>query len=1182
MKRDCVKLILRFCVPALAAVAFCVGAGSDGVKAGQNEKDKATAGVAATPAPQTPQSMSRIRPRPSDDSRRRADVVWQPAATGERRVLDFPGHRVTIDPIIPIYPNPTTSQTELTVAVHPLNPDVLIVGSNSASEDLLVGSQGWYYSSDAGQNWTGSDTLPLHTDLSRFMTDPAVSIDLDGNLFFNSIIFGGGADLLILRSTDQGVHWAQSAVPNISSGEDKNHLTIDVNRLSPFVHNVYTAYTDFGLQTPAIMFSRSTNRGMTFSPPYPVSEGLGAAFSQGVNLEVGPSGELYAAWSGYQEFPPDSTMLGFTRSMDGGLSFESPRLLRWVLDLRGFLTKGSNRIRLNSYPVVSADRSPGPRHGWIYIVYAEKSTRGPDVFLLRSEDGGMTWSDPLRVNQDSTTHDQWLPWLSVDPVTGGIFVIYYDSRRFQNNDSAEVYVSSSWDGGESFVDVRVSAEPFLPVPIPGLAEGYIGDYLGISALGGIVWPVWNDDHTGIHQAYTSRMEVVNVGAAPALKVSPDTLDFGEVFAGYPETRIATLRNSGFPDTLQIDSIQSSHLEFQAALAPVRLGGGVTTSMSVLFDPSSATSHAAVLSIFTSDSSQPRFDYVMRGLGVDPPGLEYAPDSLVFDLSHGELDTMFLRVENRGAGPLTFQAKVDLLIGVSTGNQTDSLWSLVLEDIAGDGQVVDVVSLRARVIKDSVKLQIEFSGPIDINNFGGFVSFDVDRDSSTGVSPSFGTDGQDIGAEFELSFFDLPAGVASLLDAASQAELDRLPAALSGAFIEITIPLQAIASDDGIIDVTSVFGTQTAPTDWMPAAGHGTIPGVQWVRIEPAEGGVPSQDTGNVSVTVDATILTGGRYRALILLESNDPARSEVAIPVVLNVTGIPRIEFAADTIFLPEVYVGFATQAELLIRNPGTDLLAVSSIVAQDAWIDFSFQPFVLDAGRDTMLIIEVTPVTAGVLHTELYVTSNDPVRPQATLFVNAASRLAPGLAIVPDSLSFRIRLGDSAAQLITLRNFGPGMLEWNIVAADTGTAVRQSRWGMPDLDATIAVGASAHLLTAVPPDGTLGAGDSARVTIGLHAGGLEDGRYVLSLVVVSNDPRAFFRTVPVELEVVGLRPGDPNGDFQVDSRDLIYLVNFIFREGPGPVPGTGDPNCDSAVTILDIFLLIEHVFQGGPEPVCL
>ena len=49
----------------------------------------------------------------------------------------------------------------------------------------------------------------------------------------------------------------------------------------------------------------------------------------------------------------------------------------------------------------------------------------------------------------------------------------------------DVYVSASRDGGESFVDTRVSEKPFTPNP-----NLFFGDYLNIDAVNGEIRPIW--------------------------------------------------------------------------------------------------------------------------------------------------------------------------------------------------------------------------------------------------------------------------------------------------------------------------------------------------------------------------------------------------------------------------------------------------------------------------------------------------------------------------------------------------------------------------------------------------------------------------------------------------------------------------------------------------------------------
>lgn len=63
---------------------------------------------------------------------------------------------------------------------------------------------------------------------------------------------------------------------------------------------------------------------------------------------------------------------------------------------------------------------------------------------------------------------------------------------------------------------------------------------------------------------------------------------------------------------------------------------------------------------------------------------------------------------------------------------------------------------------------------------------------------------------------------------------------------------------------------------------------------------------------------------------------------------------------------------------------------------------------------------------------------------------------------------------------------------------------------------------------------------------------------------------------------GDANYDEQVNLGDAVYLVSFIFRFGPPPVPmGAGNANCDQSLNVGDAVYLINYVFKDGPEPCC-
>ncbi len=412
-----------------------------------------------------------------------------------------------------IHPTTTTTQSEMSIAVHPLNPNILFAGSNAAgSPTVTYISQGWYVSTNGGESWVGSDRLPPHLNhpggLSNYMSDPAVGIDRNGVLHFNALLYDGIWKLVVTRSTNTGDSWTNFAFITSTSANDpdKNHLAID-NTSGTYSGYVYSAYSEFVTSPFRIRFSRSTNAGQSWSTPAVIS--TGTYLDQGVNLQIGTNGEIYAAWSNYTSYPTQSN-ISFNKSTNGGANWVGvSNAVTNVADLRGYLVKGGYSIRVSSFPSMVVDHSNTARRGWLYLVYPERVTSaGPDIKLIRSTNAGASWSSPVRVNQDNTTRDQWYPWCTVDPSTGVLYIVYYDSRNFTNNDSAQVYVTYSLDGGESFQgEILASDAAFLPRRIPGLASGYMGDYIGIVAANGWSYACWNDNRIGTHQAYVGKIGV---------------------------------------------------------------------------------------------------------------------------------------------------------------------------------------------------------------------------------------------------------------------------------------------------------------------------------------------------------------------------------------------------------------------------------------------------------------------------------------------------------------------------------------------------------------------------------------------------------------------------------------------------------------------------------------------------
>lgn len=63
---------------------------------------------------------------------------------------------------------------------------------------------------------------------------------------------------------------------------------------------------------------------------------------------------------------------------------------------------------------------------------------------------------------------------------------------------------------------------------------------------------------------------------------------------------------------------------------------------------------------------------------------------------------------------------------------------------------------------------------------------------------------------------------------------------------------------------------------------------------------------------------------------------------------------------------------------------------------------------------------------------------------------------------------------------------------------------------------------------------------------------------------------------------GDANGDSLINNADVIFLINYLFLDGPAPYPlEAGDADCNGTVDVGDVIYLINYLFIGGPVPGC-
>lgn len=430
-------------------------------------------------------------------------------------------------PDVPVTQENST-QSENSIFIDPNDPDYVLQSNNSTQNPVgsLYGAN-YFFSTDFGVTWGGS----IQGAGGNNSGDPTTAISLSGRHYVGYISSGYGQGV---SYSDDGVNWTPVLADPGSGSDilDKNHLWIDNSPTSPYEGNVYVAWTDFGGPNDSrIELVYTNDGGLSYSNAVNISAAVNAgSHDQGVNIQTGPDGQVYAVWAIYDSWPTDETALGFAKSLDGGATWLPAT--RIISNIRGIRNSGTGKnMRVNSFPSMTVDISGD---GTIYVVWTNIGVPGTnvgpdtDIYMIKSSDEGETWSEPIRVNQSPAGqgHVHYFPWITCDPETGALSVIFYDDRNVGGN-KCEVFCANSFDGGETWEDFRVSDVDFTPAPIPGLAGGYMGDYLGIAARGGRVYPVWTDNRTGVTMTYVSPYET-NSLPRPVDLTATVTFETGQV------------------------------------------------------------------------------------------------------------------------------------------------------------------------------------------------------------------------------------------------------------------------------------------------------------------------------------------------------------------------------------------------------------------------------------------------------------------------------------------------------------------------------------------------------------------------------------------------------------------------------------------------------------------------------
>lgn len=384
---------------------------------------------------------------------------------------------------------------EPTIAINPRYPNNIVAGSVLNNV---------YVTKDGGLTWKKNQ---LESPFGVY-GDPAIIADSKGVFYYfhlsDPTAGKGGYDsekldrIVVQQSEDGGETWTagESIGLNHPKDQDKEWATTDGKG------NLYVSWTQFdkyGDPDSAchsnILFSMSKN-GKKWTEPVVISQLPGNCIdddntAEGAVPAVSFDGKVFVAWANQGKIYLD-------RSFDGGNLWLNNDIV--VTDQKGgWDMEIPGHDRCNGMPILMTDKSKGSLRGSLYLVWADQSKGADDtdIWFVRSHNYGDNWATPQKINNDGAGKHQYLPWMTIDQTSGYIYIVYYDRRDYDDNQT-DVYLAYSTNGGAAFKNVKISEKPFIPQD-----NQFFGDYNNISAHKGIIAPVWTRMDEGKTSVWTT-------------------------------------------------------------------------------------------------------------------------------------------------------------------------------------------------------------------------------------------------------------------------------------------------------------------------------------------------------------------------------------------------------------------------------------------------------------------------------------------------------------------------------------------------------------------------------------------------------------------------------------------------------------------------------------------------------
>jgi len=350
-------------------------------------------------------------------------------------------------------------------------------------------------------------------------SDPSLGADLKGNFYLGYIIVGSAnRRVVVARSTDGGQSFPRFSIP-FQQGTgiefaDKPYLAADNQPRSRFRGRVYLGWTLLKFVTGGqgrdsfeyrIVAQTSSDGGSTWSAPAQISRtSIDPEVSQGSLPVVAPDGSAYIFYADSNR-RTGVMSIRYSKSTDGGRSWGAPVEVAgglpspWFFTLRSVGSSSPGKgFRALSGPFAAITPAGKIFVAWIDFPngscqYSSSSLpvcTNSDLRMSVSGDGGLAWSAPVKVTNESGDSDQFFAWMAAHP-DGLVSIAWADRRLDPENVKFDIFYTNTADGNVFLSNTRISS-----AASDAGSDGFIGDYNNLAASASGVVAVWTDIRSG--------------------------------------------------------------------------------------------------------------------------------------------------------------------------------------------------------------------------------------------------------------------------------------------------------------------------------------------------------------------------------------------------------------------------------------------------------------------------------------------------------------------------------------------------------------------------------------------------------------------------------------------------------------------------------------------------------------